>query len=650
MTKRKASNGSPAEQFAALRKLSELTPATCRKVIGILQDGTGQRTCSRRNQSHSVSYPCLRTLSVPGTESDTDIKLPCMSLPALIDAKVQACPLYKESLRRACRKHQSQLTLLVYADEVTGGNVLSAPQSRKANIVYLSWLECPLLHLESQWLTASVCRSSDIAAMKGGMAGLLTCLLSFIKDECENGFPIAWESKDVDLIHIKEVYLIADAEGIRSATGWKGSAGVKPCIHCLNICALGKASGVEAHFDISSSDIARFWPQTSDSIAEAAYVLDNARTRSEKKDLEKALGWNLENFQAGPLLAPQLKNWVKIENVLYDSMHIFFHNGQISQMLGQCWTLLQTETNISLKELQRYAELWLPVRGSPAACGPKPTRYFSERLWRKDADFRGDADAAAAALSLVVAFCEEILWMHESLRSCIAALQSLQCLIGCIWACKVCPSHAKELSKLQQRHVEKYKEAWSSESMRPKWHYGLHLESQIRRCGMLLDAFTLERKHKFFKKLTAGNWGFAPTFAESALLELSTADLQAGHAPNWLDAALLGPTGIQFFPGLSNPCQTSTSLVLKGVRYVTNQYVILTDTCACQVQAAVQTADNMFFLLVEMFKPIQTQPTYRTRWQRQQNGTALVNSKDLNKSMRVMYYRTEDDNSVSLLS
>ena len=89
---------------------------------------------------------------------------------------------------------------------------------------------------------------------------------------------------------------------------------------------------------------------------------------------------------------------------------------------------------------------------------------------------------------------------------------------------------------------------------------------------------------------------------------------------------------------------------MKGVRYVTNQYVILMDTCACQVQAAVQTADNMFFLLVEMFKPIQTQPTYRTRWQRQQNGTALVNSKDLNKSIRVMYYRTEDDNSVSLLS
>ena len=68
--------------------------------------------------------------------------------------------------------------------------MLSAPQARKANLVYLSWLECPLLHLESQWLTASVCRSADIARMRGGMAGLVTSLLSFIKDECKHGFPI----------------------------------------------------------------------------------------------------------------------------------------------------------------------------------------------------------------------------------------------------------------------------------------------------------------------------------------------------------------------------------------------------------------------------------------------------------------------------
>ena len=33
----------------------------------------------------------------------------------------------------------------------------------------------------------------------------------------------------------------------------------------------------------------------------------------------------------------------------------------------------------------------------------------------------------------------------------------------------------------------------------------------------------------------------------------------------------------------------------KGVKYVKHEYVILTPTCACQAQAAVQTADHKFF-------------------------------------------------------
>ena len=88
----------------------------------------------------------------------------------------------------------------------------------------------------------------------------------------------------------------------------------------------------------------------------------------------------------------------------------------------------------------------------------------------------------------------------------------------------------------------------------------------------------------------------------------------------------------------------------KGVKYVKHEYVILTPTCACQAQAAVKTADHKFFLLVEMLKPIQSLPTYRTRWQRQHKICALVNSNDLNRNIRVMYYRVEDDYSVSLLS
>ena len=554
--KRRLLDASPAEQFAALRKLSEVTPATCRKVISVLrEDGKGSKVCHRQKHSHVQSYPCLRHLQVPALEEGNVVKFPCMSLPALIETKVKSCALYKEILHAACQAHNGELTLLFYTDEVTGGNVLSAPQARKANLVYVSWLECPLLYMESQWLTLSVCRSSDISEMRGGMAALVTAVLTFSQHECGDGFAVAWTDHDVDLLRIKKVYILADAEAIRSCTGCKGHAGLKPCLHCVNCMAVGKADGVVDHYDITCGDLNRFWPQTDSGISAAADILREHMTATRKKDCEKFLGWNWTHFQEGPLLAPQLKEWITIDSLLYDSMHIFFNNGQICQLLGLWYDTLLQHTGLSLQHVKQYASLWTPVRGSPAACGPKPSQYFNEKLWKAGADFRGDADAAAATLALAVAFCEEVLMVEETLRPCIESMQCLHQLVCCIWACKVSSSAASKLEALQRKHFEAYSKAWSQETMRPKWHYGLHVQSQVQRCGKMLDTWALERKHKFFKKLTTGNWGFAPTFAESALLELSTADLQESYEVSWLNLSLLGSTEIKNLPGLPGPCE-----------------------------------------------------------------------------------------------
>ena len=652
--KRRLLDASPAEQFAALRKLSEVTPATCRKVISVLrEDGKGSKVCHRQKHSHVQSYPCLRHLQVPALEEGNVVKFPCMSLPALIETKVKSCALYKEMLHAACQAHNGELTLLFYTDEVTGENVLSAPQARKANLVYVSWLECPLLHMESQWLTLSVCRSSDISEMRGGMAALVTAVLTFIQHECGDGFAVAWTDHDVDLLRIKKVYILADAEAIRSCTGCKGHAGLKPCLHCVNCMAVGKADGVVDHYDITCGDLNRFWPQTDSGISAAADILREDMTATRKKDCEKFLGWNWTHFQEGPLLAPQLKEWITIDSLLYDSMHIFFNNGQICQLLGLWYDTLLQHTGLSLQHVKQYASLWTPVRGSPAACGPKPSQYFNEKLWKAGADFCGDADAAAATLALAVAFCEEVLMVEETLRPCIESMQCLHQLVCCIWACKVSSSAASKLEALQRKHFEAYSKAWSQETMRPKWHYGLHVQSQVQRCGKMLDTWALERKHKFFKKLTTGNWGFAPTFAESALLELSTADLQESYEVSWLNLSLLGSTVIKNLPGLPGPCEMSNGLVVKGVKYIREQYLLLGNgAAAAQVLGGIKTANADFFLLVELMVPLQVQPSYRTLWKRAKENEpacALVHPKDLNKNIRVMYYRLEDSDRVWLL-
>ena len=93
---------------------------------------------------------------------------------------------------------------------------------------------------------------------------------------------------------------------------------------------------------------------------------------------------------------------------------------------------------------------------------PNLPRISQRGCGKKDGDFRGDADAAAATLSLVVAFCEEILGALPHLRPYIEALQCLQELIGCVWACKICPSQASNLSVAAAKTLPKIQRSMDS--------------------------------------------------------------------------------------------------------------------------------------------------------------------------------------------
>ena len=120
-----------------------------------------------------------------------------------------------------------------------------------------------------------------------------------------------------------------------------------------------------------------------------------------------------------------------------------------------------------------------------------------------------------------------------------------------------------------------------------------------------------------------------------------------------MNLSLLGSTVIKNLPGLPGPCEMSNGLVVKGVKYIREQYLLLGNgAAAAQVLGGIKTANADFFLLVELMVPLQVQPSYRTLWKRAKENEpacALVHPKDLNKNIRVMYYRLEDSDRVWLL-
>ncbi|CAL1156500.1 unnamed protein product, partial [Cladocopium goreaui] len=91
-----------------------------RKVIQCLQDDeSGQFTCQRPHLAYAKAFPRYEHLAMTAADGES-VRIPVMNLPDLLQAKIDACPLYSAMLREAMAAQQDRLTLVFYCDEVSG--------------------------------------------------------------------------------------------------------------------------------------------------------------------------------------------------------------------------------------------------------------------------------------------------------------------------------------------------------------------------------------------------------------------------------------------------------------------------------------------------------------------------------------------------
>ena len=246
-------NASTREQFHALRQFPSLKPQQCREIVQLLQeDGKGRRTQQNQKHTNPVSAPALVSLTLPAETEGSSVDLHLFSLAAILQAYVDASPLFGAVLLRACEAHQNELRLIFYSDEVSPGNVLSPMNRRKANLCYISFVEMEVLHLEHLWVLLSLQTSERIAAVKGGLPAVVTRLLLTLQYECQDGIAISFNG-DNRLIWIKRVVLLADHEGLRAFSGAKGAAGLKPCPKCTNV--LSGSKSADGHVNVSHGSL-----------------------------------------------------------------------------------------------------------------------------------------------------------------------------------------------------------------------------------------------------------------------------------------------------------------------------------------------------------------------------------------------------------
>ena len=421
-----------------------------------------------------------------------------VSLPALVQRKVDSCALFQECFRQALQKKRNHLELLIYWDEAVPGNPLSPDLSRKSALWYMSFPDFPVTFLDTCWLTLALCRTEDLQQAEEGYCKAMTILLRRIVSEVKDGFTIT-VGKSVELVLIRKVSFLADGDGIRACTGSKGASGKKCCFRCSNVLS-GNHIAVPGHEHISSHAVERFEPSSSATICSIATYLRGINVASTRAKAETMLGWKASALQESFLVDPNLKSWIGLSDILYDPMHCYVSNGIVNQEIGLWWTNVLKKSTASIQNFQQYvATCW-------SQCGPDTfdmKKICSGKLLQSDRDYRGDASQTLSILPLAVAFSQEVL--VEVYPDLSLEIQSLMALHEVILAWMACKFHQGQreidvLAAMQKKHAKSFVETYGWEVVRPKLHFSLHLPRQFSDKGYAPDAFATERQTQIFQK------------------------------------------------------------------------------------------------------------------------------------------------------
>ena len=165
-------------------------------------------------------------------------------------------------------------SIIVYLDEATPGNMLDQDVTRKSWCFYWQFQEMgpELLSRDEMWLVGGILRSSVVKKVLGGASGVFKHFVAqlfqpnkdFRKGVCVNS------GRTPFLITATLETVLADEAALKAIWHTKGASGLKPCMHCMNVC--GARSDLEggSFVSVSCHMMAKFKPYSDATLWEAA--------------------------------------------------------------------------------------------------------------------------------------------------------------------------------------------------------------------------------------------------------------------------------------------------------------------------------------------------------------------------------------------
>ncbi len=223
--------------------------------------------------------------------------------------------------------------VVIYADGLEPGNPFRPEKSRHLQCIYWALADWPqwLLQRTFAWPVFGMIRTAVLETIEGGMSYLMRLVLKVFFADDRRSF-----SRGVILKHGSSAYevraifgwFLADLEGHRDITRWKGTSGKLMCISCFNVvskkCTLG-----DGDVDARCSDAAKFVRRTSADIHAIVDELANtigtiSNTKFDKLQTELGFAY----APRGLLLDADLRQiYHPVEHSLRDWMHVMVGDG-----------------------------------------------------------------------------------------------------------------------------------------------------------------------------------------------------------------------------------------------------------------------------------------------------------------------------------
>ena len=296
-------------------------------------------------------------------------------------------------------------------------------------------------------------------------------------------------------------------DGLRSSLSLKGSAGMKPCLFCLNCVKKDAGLNPNQYFEISEHQFSKFRTASDSDIWEIAdrlqrYVREGA-SKSTVEKFEKAAG--LVYFPDGMFFQEGLRGRCPPSNICIDGMHAYFSNGCASWEIALCLDEIQKQTRWSLALLCQAAlqSEWTGRKCSKHVYTSYIKALFSEKNFSSTL-YKGQASQTESLVPLLHYYLlESNIWSPEVqlnlhsfklLAACCSELRKLRYQ----WA-PISSEDVIRLCDLQQLHQQAFVACYSAEAIKPKHHHRMHLGKAFVSMGVALRCEQHESKHRNYK-------------------------------------------------------------------------------------------------------------------------------------------------------